>query len=57
MGMGDNWLEKAEAQQPFGRILRPFDIAYLAAYLLSDQSEMMTGTLIDLNQNVIGAWD
>ena len=57
MGMGDNWLKKAEAQQPFGRILRPFDIAYLAAYLLSDQSEMMTGSLIDLSQNVIGAWD
>ena len=57
MGMGDNWLEDAEAQQPFGRILRPFDISYLAAYLLSDQSEMMTGSLIDLSQNVIGAWD
>ncbi len=57
MGGGDNWLEEAEAQQPFGRILRPFDIAYLAAYLLSDQSEMMTGSIIDLSQNVIGAWD
>ncbi|MBT8372367.1 MAG: SDR family oxidoreductase [Deltaproteobacteria bacterium] len=57
MGKGDNWLEEAEAQQPFGRILRPFDMAHLAAYLLSDQSEMMTGSLIDLNQNVIGAWD
>ncbi len=57
MGMGDNWLEEAEAQQPFGRILRPFDIGYLAAYLLSDQAEMMTGSLIDLSQNVIGAWD
>jgi NAD(P)-dependent dehydrogenase (short-subunit alcohol dehydrogenase family) len=57
MGMGDNWLEEAEARQPFGRILRPADVAYLAAYLLGDRSEMMTGSLIDLNQNVIGAWD
>ncbi len=57
MGKGDNWLEEAEAQQPFGRILRPADISYLVTYLLSDQSEMMTGSLIDLNQNVIGAWD
>jgi NAD(P)-dependent dehydrogenase (short-subunit alcohol dehydrogenase family) len=57
LGGGDNWLQETEAQQPFGRILRPFDIAYLAAYLLSDQSEMMTGALIDLNQNVIGGWD
>jgi len=57
MGQGDNWLQEAEAQQPFGRILRPHDVAHLAAYLLSDQSEMMTGSLIDLNQKVIGAWD
>jgi NAD(P)-dependent dehydrogenase (short-subunit alcohol dehydrogenase family) len=56
-GGGENWLQEAETQQPFGRILRPFDIAYLVAYLLSDQSEMMTGSLIDLSQNVIGAWD
>jgi NAD(P)-dependent dehydrogenase (short-subunit alcohol dehydrogenase family) len=57
MGMGDNWLEEAESRQPFGRILRPADVSYLAAYLLGDRSEMMTGSLIDLNQNVIGAWD
>ena len=57
MGKGDNWLEEVEAREPFGRILRPYDVAYLAAYLLSDQSEMMTGALIDLSPNVIGAWD
>ena len=57
MGKGDNWLEEAEAQQPFGRLLRPDDIAYLAGYLLSDQAQMVTGAVIDCNQNVIGAWD
>jgi NAD(P)-dependent dehydrogenase (short-subunit alcohol dehydrogenase family) len=57
MGKGDNWLAEAEAQQPFGRLLRPRDLAYLTAYLLSDQAEMMTGSVIDFNQNVIGAWD
>ena len=56
-GGGENWLEKAEALQPFGRLLRPFDVAHLTTFLLSDQSEMMTGALIDLNQTVIGAWD
>ena len=56
-GGGENWLAEAEALQPFGRLLRPFDVAYLTGYLLSDQSEMMTGALIDLNQTVIGAWD
>ena len=57
MGKGENWLEEAESQQPFGRLLRPYDIAFLVGYLLSDQAEMMTGSVIDFNQNVIGAWD
>ena len=59
MGKGENWLEEADVQQPFGRLLRPLDIAYLVAYLLSDQAEMMTDSVIDFNQagNVIGAWD
>ena len=57
MGEPDNWLERADAEQPFGRLLRPLDIAYLIAYLLSDQSKMMTGSLIDFDQKVMGAWD
>jgi NAD(P)-dependent dehydrogenase (short-subunit alcohol dehydrogenase family) len=57
MGKGDKWLEEAEAQQPFGRLLRSYDIASLVGYLLSDRAEMMTGSVIDFNQNVIGAWD
>jgi NAD(P)-dependent dehydrogenase (short-subunit alcohol dehydrogenase family) len=57
MGKGESWLAEAEAQQPFGRLLRPYDIASLVGYLLSDQAEMVTGSVIDFNQNVIGAWD
>ena len=57
MGQPENWLEKADAAQPFGRLLRPRDIAYLIAYLLSDRSEMMTGALVDFDQKVMGAWD
>ncbi len=57
MEKGDNWLADAEAVLPFGRLLRPYDIAALATFLLSDQAEMMTGALIDFNQNVVGAWD
>ncbi|HDQ14276.1 MAG TPA: SDR family oxidoreductase [Sediminispirochaeta sp.] len=55
-GQPENWLEKAEQQKPFGRLLRPQDIAYLTAYLLSDQSEMMTGALIDFDQKIIGCY-
>ena len=56
-GHPDNWLELADAKQPFKRILRSEDIAKLTAYLLSDDAEMMTGSLIDFDQNVIGAYD
>jgi NAD(P)-dependent dehydrogenase (short-subunit alcohol dehydrogenase family) len=56
-GAPDDWLARAEAGQPFGRLLKPRDAAYLAAYLLSDEAEMMTGAIIDLDQNVMGAYD
>ena len=53
-GQPDNWLEIAEAAAPYGRILRPSDIAGLVTYLLSDAAQMMNGALIDYDQNVIG---
>jgi NAD(P)-dependent dehydrogenase (short-subunit alcohol dehydrogenase family) len=53
-GQPENWLELAEKEKPFKRLLRPRDVAYLTAYLLSDRSEMMTGALIDFDQKVIG---
>ena len=57
MGKPENWLEQIEPEQPFGRLLRPLDIAKLAAYLISDDSEMMTGSIIDFDQNVMGGYD
>ena len=56
-GRPANWLEEADASQPFGRILRPADAAKLTAYLLSDAGEMVTGALIDVDQNVMGAYE
>lgn len=52
-----DWLQKAEPKQPFGRLIRPTDVATMTVYLLSDAAEMMTGSLIDFDQNVIGAYD
>ena len=54
-GRPDNWLELAEAKSPFGRLLRPSDPVKLVALLLSDDSGMMTGSLIDFDQAVVGA--
>jgi NAD(P)-dependent dehydrogenase (short-subunit alcohol dehydrogenase family) len=55
-GNPPDWLERAAPSQPFGRILRPSDVAGLATYLLSDAAEMMTGSLIDFDQTIIGAY-
>ena len=52
----DDWLEKAEAAQPFGQLIKPEEVAGLAAYLLGPQSGVMTGAIIDHDQNVIGDW-
>jgi NAD(P)-dependent dehydrogenase (short-subunit alcohol dehydrogenase family) len=56
-GRPADWLSRAEPQQPFGRLIRPHDVAIAAVYLLSDASEMMTGSVIDFDQNVMGAYD
>jgi NAD(P)-dependent dehydrogenase (short-subunit alcohol dehydrogenase family) len=56
-GKPTDWLARAEPQQPFGRLIKPGDVAIATVYLLSDASEMMTGALIDFDQHVMGAYD
>jgi NAD(P)-dependent dehydrogenase (short-subunit alcohol dehydrogenase family) len=55
-GNPPDWLARAEPTQPFGRLIRPADVAGLAIYLLSDAAAMMTGALVDFDQSVIGAY-
>jgi NAD(P)-dependent dehydrogenase (short-subunit alcohol dehydrogenase family) len=55
-GRPADWLERSGPAQPFGRLIRPADVAGLATYLLSDAAEMMTGAVIDFDQNVMGAY-
>ncbi|QPC92013.1 SDR family oxidoreductase [Mesorhizobium sp. INR15] len=55
LGNGPGWLDKANAAQPFGRLLTPNDIANLAVFLISDAAGPMTGAVIDQEQAVIGA--
>lgn len=50
-----DWLAKAEAGMPFGRLLKTDEVARAIAYLASDESGMLTGTVIDFDQSVIGA--
>jgi NAD(P)-dependent dehydrogenase (short-subunit alcohol dehydrogenase family) len=51
----DDWLQAAEASRPFGQLVKPAQLAVLAAYMLSPQSGVMTGALVDYDQNIIGA--
>jgi len=53
----DDWLEKAAAGRPFGRLLEPAEVARAVAFLCSAESGMMTGALVDFDQTVQGCWD
>jgi NAD(P)-dependent dehydrogenase (short-subunit alcohol dehydrogenase family) len=55
-GAGDDWLAIAEARQPFGQLLKPEHVAPMAAHLLSPRSGVITGSIIDYDQNVAGAY-
>ena len=51
----DDWLKEAEAKQPFGRLLKPKEVARAVAFLASEESGMMTGSVVDFDQSVVGA--
>ena len=55
-GVGEDWLAKAEAAQPMGQLVKPHQVAGLVAYLLSPESGVITGALIDYDQRVSGAY-
>ncbi len=48
------WLQQAEARRPFARLLKPAEVARAVAYLSSAESGMMTGSIIDFDQQVLG---
>jgi NAD(P)-dependent dehydrogenase (short-subunit alcohol dehydrogenase family) len=51
----DGWLQKAESEQPLGRLIKPEELARTILFLLSDESGLMTGAVIDFDQSVVGA--
>ena len=48
------WLAKAEEGRPFGRLIKPAEVARAVAYLSSPESGLMTGSIIDFDQQIIG---
>lgn len=55
-GVGKEWLAKAETAQPMGQLVKPDQLAGLAAYILSPESGVVTGALVDYDQRVAGAY-
>lgn len=51
---GADWQAEVEAGQPFGRLLLPIEVARAVAFLASDESGLMTGAVVDFDQQVIG---
>ncbi|HUY35107.1 MAG TPA: SDR family oxidoreductase [Pirellulales bacterium] len=51
-----DWLKTAEQAQPFGRLVKPQEVAQVVAFLLSQRSGLMTGSIIDFDQNVVGTY-
>ncbi|MBC7270950.1 MAG: SDR family oxidoreductase [Streptomyces sp.] len=56
-GAGDDWREQAAARLPMGRLGEPDEIADFVVLLLSDRSGVVTGSVIDWDQNVLGGLD
>lgn len=54
-GAGDDWLATAAAAQPMGKLGQPDEIADAVVFLLSARSGVVTGSIIDWDQNVPGA--
>ncbi len=56
-GAGDDWRERAAARLPMGKLGRPDEIADFVVLLLSERSGVVTGSVIDWDQNVLGGLD
>lgn len=52
----ENWLAEAAAEQPFGRLLAPEEVAKAVTFLASSDSGMMTGSVINFDQSVWGGY-
>jgi NAD(P)-dependent dehydrogenase (short-subunit alcohol dehydrogenase family) len=56
-GAGDGWREEAARRLPMGKLGQVDEIADFVVLLLSDRSGVVTGSVIDWDQNVFGGLD
>jgi NAD(P)-dependent dehydrogenase (short-subunit alcohol dehydrogenase family) len=55
-GRSDGWQAEAEANMPFGSLVKPEHVAWQTSFLLGPQSGVVTGAIIDFDQQVVGAY-
>jgi NAD(P)-dependent dehydrogenase (short-subunit alcohol dehydrogenase family) len=56
-GAQDGWREAAETKLPIGRMLQTEEVARAVAFLCSDESGAMTGSIVDYDQSIPGCFD
>jgi NAD(P)-dependent dehydrogenase (short-subunit alcohol dehydrogenase family) len=56
-GAQEGWLKEAETGLPFGRLMKPEEVARAVAYLSAEESGLMTGSIIDFDQQVAGCYE
>ncbi|HEY1973911.1 MAG TPA: SDR family oxidoreductase [Pseudonocardia sp.] len=56
-GAKDDWRERAAKSLPMGKLGQVDEIADFVVFLLSDRSGVVTGSVLDWDQNVAGAFD
>ena len=56
-GAADDWLQQAAAAQPFGRLIDPAEAARAVAFLASAESGLMTGSIVNYDQSIWGAFE
>ena len=56
-GAQDGWKEEAEAKLPKGRLLKADEVARAVTFLASEESGLMSGSIIDMDQSIIGCYE
>lgn len=55
-GRRPGWQQEVNAHQPFGMLVQPEHVARQVAFFLGPQSGVVTGTVMDFDQTVVGAY-
>jgi NAD(P)-dependent dehydrogenase (short-subunit alcohol dehydrogenase family) len=56
-GAKKGWQVEAGKTLPFGRLIEVDEVARAIAYLGSDESGLMTGSIVDFDQSVVGSYE